>query len=88
MHTKELRVSSSFLVIDNKARIIANCLSIPEIPELSVTFEEATANAKLFAQAPKLLTSLKAIMNIMASEVNSKGKTLADDAWDAIRDSE
>lgn len=45
-HTKgELKVSSSFLIVDKDARIIANVEPIG-IPGITTTYEEGDANAK------------------------------------------
>ena len=47
-------VSSTFLVCDSEARIIAQCQPI-SVPLLSITVREAEANALLIARAPDLL---------------------------------
>ncbi len=60
-HTKDIiGVSSSFLVISKAGQIVANCQPTG-VGSLDVPFEEAIANALLFAAAPKLLKACKKI---------------------------
>ena len=56
------KVSSSILVCSEDGEVIANCLSMPEILELSIGIEESSANAALISAAPDLLQALEAIM--------------------------
>lgn len=46
----EWKVSSSLLVCNEKARIIANCIAVA-IPKLEIPFDEAFNNANLIAEA-------------------------------------
>lgn len=77
-HTKDIiGVASSFLVVSNAGQIIANCQPIG-VEKLDVPFEEAVANAILFAAAPDLLVacemSLKEFQNILAVAYDSTGR--------------
>lgn len=53
-------VSSSILVCSEDGKVIANCLSMVEIAELSIGIEEASSNAALISAAPDLLQALEA----------------------------
>jgi hypothetical protein len=53
-------VSSSFLVCNEDARVLARCDSIG-VPELDIPFDEAIANARLIAAAPDLLNALQLV---------------------------
>lgn len=52
-------VSSSTLVCDSEARIIANCTSFLDVPDLNVGIKEAVDNARLIAAAPEMYDLLK-----------------------------
>ena len=60
-------VSSSTIVCDENARIIANC-NPAGIPVLDVPYEDAIDNAALIAAAPELLFMLKEIDEIIACD--------------------
>src|SRR3990167_6456767 len=51
-------VSSTFIVCDSEARILAQCQPMLEIPELAPPVGQAQANARLIASAPDLLAVL------------------------------
>ena len=51
-------VSSSVMACDQRGKIVANCLPTG-IESLDVPYEEAAANATLFAAAPDLLAACK-----------------------------
>ena len=55
-------ISSSTLVVDEKARIIANTTPMLEVSELCIDLAEAIANARLIAAAPDLLAVCKDMM--------------------------
>jgi hypothetical protein len=55
--------SSTVLVCDSKARIIANCTPLVDIPELAIPISNVGANARLIAAAPDLLAALQGIAN-------------------------
>lgn len=58
-HTKsKWKVSSSFLVCDEEARIIANCQPIG-VEAIDIPVHEAIENAKLIAAAPDLMKACK-----------------------------
>lgn len=48
-------VSSTFIVCDKEARILANCIPMTEVPTLAPTIEQAQANTILFGAAEALL---------------------------------
>lgn len=65
-HTKgQWNVSSSSLVVSEEGKMISNCLQFISIPELSISLEEAEANAHLIAAAPELLEALKSAVNLI-----------------------
>lgn len=71
-HTKNvLGVSSSFLVVSKAGQIIANCRPTG-VEALDVSYEEACANAILYAAAPALLEACKAA-KIMLLQSNWNG---------------
>ena len=55
--------SSSMLICDKEARIIANCIPLTEIPELAISFDQVAHNATLISTlrnaAPQLIQSLR-----------------------------
>ncbi len=64
-HTKNIiGVSSSFLVISETGQIVANCQPTG-VEAIDVSFEEATANAILFAAAPTLLEACKEAFDLI-----------------------
>lgn len=67
-------VSSSFIVVDSQARILANCIRTG-IPVLDVPFDEGVANARLMAAAPDLLAALQECAELLDdySDVNDGG---------------
>ena len=53
-------VSSSTIVCDETARIIANCCPVG-VPGLDIDMEDSIDNARLIAAAPDLLEALKGL---------------------------
>jgi hypothetical protein len=61
------QVSSSTIVCDEQARIIANCCPAG-VPSLDVCMEEAIDNAKLIAASKDLLEASRNAVKYMADE--------------------
>jgi hypothetical protein len=51
--------SSTVLVCNAEAKVIANCTPLSEIPQLAIPIMQADANARLIAAAPELLEALE-----------------------------
>ena len=71
-------VSSSFLVCNMDARIIANCAFLG-LEVLDVAFEERIANAHLIAAAPDLYEALKRLVALLNDDLDDQQA----EAWDA-----
>lgn len=56
--------SSTMLVCNEEARVIANCTPMIEIPELAIPIKEVEANARLISAAPELLAALERIVQL------------------------
>jgi hypothetical protein len=52
-------VSSTFLVCDKEARVIANCIPYVDSPTFNPPFKEGESNAVLISAAPELLEACK-----------------------------
>jgi hypothetical protein len=63
-------VSSSTIVCDEKARIIANCCPV-DVPGLDVTMAEAVGNARLIAGAKDLLDLARNIARGVDVDIDS-----------------
>lgn len=51
--------SSTVLVCNEEARVIANCTPMVDIPELAIPMRQVDANARLIAAAPRMLAALE-----------------------------
>lgn len=54
--------SSTVLVCNSDARVIANCTPLVDVPELAIPMNEVDANARLIAAAPDLLDYLERVV--------------------------
>lgn len=51
--------SSTVLVCDQEARVIANCTPMVDVPAIAIPLKDVDANARLIAAAPELLAALE-----------------------------
>lgn len=56
-------VSSGCIVCTPDGKVLANCIPLG-VPELDVPLEQARANTRLFATAPRLLVALKKMLKV------------------------
>lgn len=57
--------SSTVLVCDQEARVIANCTPLVDVPVLAIPINQVDANARLIAAAPELLDCLEELVNLI-----------------------
>lgn len=71
-------VSSTFLVCDAEARVLANCMPMVDVPMLAPTYKEAEANTVMFGAAPDMLEALQVVEKYLKGRVrntNGEGET-------------
>ncbi len=78
--------SSTMLVCNEEARIIANCTPMVDVPELSIPFDQVDANARLIAAAPDLLAALAFYVAICGNTAHSITREGAQEACDRATD--
>lgn len=55
--------SSTVLVCDQDARVIANCTPLVDVPVLAIPINQVAANARLISAAPELLAELQDVLD-------------------------
>jgi len=73
--------SSTVLVCDQEARVIANCTPLVDVPALAMPMQHVDANARLIAAAPDLLAALD---NILSRHVEEE--FIPTEYWDAAKE--
>ena len=78
-------VSSSVIICDQTARIIANCMPV-EVPSLSIDMTEAIDNARLIAAAPALLEACTDCLGSLKSLAKHRQSSVIDCCIGTLKD--